>query len=177
MAIEKDILDQLLAGRDPRGVFEKDGLFDDLKKALAERVLNAELDEHLEQEAGEGRANRRNGSSRKAVLTETSRLDISVPRDRAGTFDPKLIAKYQRRFPGFDEKIVSAQGIPNRRRYFRDRDDRSASRSTGHGLAEISVPVTSTTSPSRIGLAIAKKAATAADRLWRAIAASSSNRS
>jgi putative transposase len=113
MAIEKDILDQLLAGRDPRGLFEKDGLFDDLKKALAERVLNAELDEHLEQEAGEGRANRRNGSSKKAVLTETSRLDICVPRDRAGTFDPKLIAKYQRRFPGFDEKIVSmyARGL------------------------------------------------------------------
>ena len=113
MAIEKDILDQLLAGRDPRALFEKDGLFDDLKKALAERVLNAELDEHLGQEAGEGRANRRNGSSKKTVLTETSRLDIRVPRDREGSFDPKLIAKYQRRFPGFDEKIVSmyARGL------------------------------------------------------------------
>ena len=102
MAIEKDILDQLLAGRDPRALFEKDGLFDDLKKALAERVLNAELDEHLGQEAGEGRTNRRNGSSKKTVLTETSRLDIRVPRDREGSFDSKLIAKYQRRFPGFD---------------------------------------------------------------------------
>ena len=113
MAIEKDVLDQLLAGRDPRALFEKDGLFDDLKKALAERVLNAELDDHLGQESSEGRPNRRNGSSKKTVLTETSRLDIRVPRDREGTFDPKLIAKYQRRFPGFDEKIVSmyARGL------------------------------------------------------------------
>lgn len=47
MAIEKDLLEQLLAGRDPKEVFAKDGLLDDLKKALSERILNAELDEHL----------------------------------------------------------------------------------------------------------------------------------
>jgi len=41
------------------------------------------------------------------VLTETSKLDLRIPRDREGTFDPKLIQRYQRRFPGFDEKIVS----------------------------------------------------------------------
>src|SRR3954452_22352964 len=51
MAIKKDTLDQLLDGRDPKEVFNKDGLFDELKKALAERVLNAELDDHLESEA------------------------------------------------------------------------------------------------------------------------------
>ena len=45
--------------------------------------------------------------SKKTVLTETSKLDLRIPRDREGTFDPKLIARYQRRFPGFDEKIVS----------------------------------------------------------------------
>ena len=50
MAIEKDLLDQLLAGRDPKDVFSKDGLVDELKKALSERILNAELDEHLEAE-------------------------------------------------------------------------------------------------------------------------------
>jgi putative transposase len=61
MAIKKDTLDDLLVGRDPKEVFSKDGLFDELKKALAERVLNAELDDHLEGEAAEGRANRRNG--------------------------------------------------------------------------------------------------------------------
>jgi putative transposase len=48
MAIEKDVLDQLLAGRDPKDVFGKDGLVDELKKALSERILNTELDEHLE---------------------------------------------------------------------------------------------------------------------------------
>jgi putative transposase len=107
MAIKKDTLDQLLEGRDPQAVFSKDGLFDELKKALAERVLNAELDDHLESEASEGRANRRNGYSKKSVLTETAKLDVRIPRDREGTFDPKLIQRYQRRFPGFDDKIVS----------------------------------------------------------------------
>ena len=87
--------------------FAKDGLLDDLKKALSERILNAELDEHLEGERSEGAANRRNGHSKKTVLTDTSQVTLSIPRDRAGTFDPKLIAKYQRRFPDFDEKIVS----------------------------------------------------------------------
>src|ERR1700678_2805535 len=107
MAIRKDTLDQLLDGRDPKEVFNKDGLFDELKKALAERVLNAEIDDHLDGEAAEGRRNHRNGYSSKRVITETSKLDIRVPRDREGTFDPKLIARYQRRFPGFDDKIVS----------------------------------------------------------------------
>lgn len=107
MAIKKDTLDQLLSGRDPKEVFSKDGLFDELKKALAERVLNAELDDHLDGEAVGGRANHRNGYSKKTVLTETSKIDIKIPRDREGTFDPKLIQRYQRRFPGFDEKIVS----------------------------------------------------------------------
>lgn len=107
MAIKKDILDQLLAGRDPKDVFAKDGLLDDLKKALAERALNAELDDHLEGEAATGKPNRRNGFSKKTVLTETSKLDLRIPRDREGSFDPKLIARYQRRFPGFDTKIIS----------------------------------------------------------------------
>src|SRR5918993_3407215 len=107
MAIEKDLLDQLLAGRDPKDVFNKDGLVDELKKALSERILNTELDEHLDGEGTKGRGNHRNGYSKKSVLTGTSKMTLSVPRDRAGTFDPKLIAKYQRRFPDFDEKIIS----------------------------------------------------------------------
>ena len=70
-------------------------------------MLSAELDDHLENEGAEGSINRRNGSSRKTVLTGSSKVTLAVPRDRAGTFDPKLIAKYQRRFPDFDEKIIS----------------------------------------------------------------------
>ncbi len=107
MAIDKDMLDQLLAGREPQELFAKDGLLDELKKALSERMLSAELDDHLESGDAEGAPNRRNGSSRKTMLTGTSKVTLDVPRDRAGTFDPKLIAKYQRRFPDFDDKIVS----------------------------------------------------------------------
>ncbi|WP_180881420.1 transposase, partial [Brucella sp. 191011898] len=55
----------------------------------------------------EGNANRRNGTSKKTVLTGTSKLTLSIPRDRSGTFDPQLIARYQRRFPDFDTKIIS----------------------------------------------------------------------
>ena len=113
MAIEKELLDQLLAGRDSKELFAKDGLLDDLRKALSERILNAELDEHLEGEEAEGGVNRRNGTSKKTVLTGTSKMMLSVPRDRAGSFDPQLIAKYQRRFPDFDDKIISmyARGL------------------------------------------------------------------
>ena len=113
MAIDKELLDRLLAGRDPNEVFSKDGLLDDLKKALSERILNAEIEEHLEGEREEGNTNRRNGHSKKTVLTGTSKMTVSIPRDRAGTFDPKLIAKYQRRFPDFDDKIISmyARGL------------------------------------------------------------------
>ncbi len=107
MAIEKELLDQLLAGRDPQELFAKDGLVDELKKALSERILNAEIDDHLDSEKAAGTGNHRNGYSKKSVLTGTSKVTLDIPRDRGGTFDPKLIAKYQRRFPEFDEKIVS----------------------------------------------------------------------
>ena len=65
------------------------------------------MDDHLKGEAAAGKSNHRNGYSKKTVLTETSKIDIKVPRDREGSFDPKLIVRYQRRFPGFNEKIVS----------------------------------------------------------------------
>ena len=107
MAIKKDVLDQLLSGRDPAQVFAEGGLVDELKKALANRVLNAEMDEHLDQQAAAGKANRRNGYSNKTVLSENAKIELKIPRDREGSFDPKLIARYQRRFPGFDAKIIS----------------------------------------------------------------------
>jgi putative transposase len=102
-----ELLDQLLAGRDPQAAFGKDGLVDELKRALAERALNAEMDHHLDGEAAEGRANSRNGYGQKTLLTDSGKLGISVPRDRLATFDPQLIAKYRRRLLGFDDKIVS----------------------------------------------------------------------
>ena len=106
-AISDELLDQLLAGADPKTAFAKDGLLDELKKAFAERALNAEIDHHLNNGEEDGRPNSRNGYGRKSVLTETAKIELEVPRDRLSTFDPQLIAKYQRRFPGFDEKIVS----------------------------------------------------------------------
>jgi len=107
------ILDQLLAGADPKTAFDPNGLLDGLKKALAERVLNAEMDHHLD---GEEAGNSRNGYGKKTVITDTGRIDLEVPRDRRASFDPQLIARYQRRFPGFDDKIVSmyARGMSTR---------------------------------------------------------------
>ena len=105
--IPDQLLEQLLAGADAKTAFAKDGLLDELKKALAERALNAEMDHHLDGGEDDGRANSRNGYGRKTVLTDTGKIDLAVPRDRLATFDPQLIAKYQRRFPGFDEKIIS----------------------------------------------------------------------
>ncbi|MFT5330187.1 MAG: putative transposase, partial [Parasphingorhabdus sp.] len=112
--IPAELLDQLLAGSDAASALDQGGLLDSLKKALAERALNAEMDHHLggDEQAG----NSRNGYGRKRVITDSSKIEIEVPRDREGSFDPQLIAKYQRRFPGFDEKIISmyARGMSTR---------------------------------------------------------------
>src|SRR6201988_1579752 len=107
------VLDQLLAGADPQAVFDPNGLLAALKKALPERVLNAEMDHHL---AGEEPGNRRNGYGKKTVITDTGQIELEVPRDRQARFDPQLIAKYQRRFPGFYDKISSmyARGMSTR---------------------------------------------------------------
>ncbi|MGH8921933.1 MAG: IS256 family transposase [Actinomycetes bacterium] len=113
-AIPDALLDQLLAGADPRTAFDPNGLLDGLKKALAERVLNAEMDHHLAGDAAP--SDSRNGYGRKTVTTDTGTIELAVPRDRQSSFDPQLIAKYQRRFPGFDDKIVSmyARGMSTR---------------------------------------------------------------
>ena len=112
--IPNDLLDQLLAGGAAREAFDPGGLLDSLKKALTERALNAEMDHHLSGDEGAG--NTRNGYGRKTVMTDTGKLAIDVPRDRQATFEPQLIAKYQRRFPGFDDKIISmyARGMSTR---------------------------------------------------------------
>lgn len=115
-AFSAEILDGLLDGRDPATVLQSDGLLGDLKKALAERMLNAELDAHLDADAEQQAGNHRNGSSQKTVRSEDGELVLSIPRDRHGRFDPALIPKYQRRFPGFDQKIIAlyARGMSTR---------------------------------------------------------------
>ena len=112
--IPDEMVDQLLSGTDAGTAFEQGGLLEQLKKALAERALNAEMDHHLAGDGGSG--NSRNGYGRKGVVTGTGRIALEGPRDRQGSCDPQLIAKYQRRFPGFDEKIVSmyARGMSAR---------------------------------------------------------------
>lgn len=108
------ILDQLLAGAEAKTAFESNGLLDQLKKALAERALNAEMDVHLSEASVNG--NTRNGYGKKTVLTDSGSLELSIPRDRQSSFDPQLLAKYQRRFPDFDEKVISmyARGMSTR---------------------------------------------------------------
>jgi transposase-like protein len=113
-----EILDQLLGdGLKPEDLTAEDGLFRRLKKALLERALGAELTHHVGYEkgdpAGRGTGNSRNGTSRKTLLTEDGELEIEVPRDRAGTFEPVIVAKGQTHFDGFDEKIISlyARGL------------------------------------------------------------------
>lgn len=88
----------------------------ELKKALAERMLPAEMDVHLDAEAEQQAGNRRNGSSQKTVHTEDGDFVLSIPRDRHGRFDPALIPKYRRHFPGFDQKIIAlyARGMSTR---------------------------------------------------------------
>ncbi|MGH3157642.1 MAG: IS256 family transposase [Streptosporangiaceae bacterium] len=110
------LLDRLLAGRDPKTVLDSNGLIGELKAALAERMLSAEMDAHLDQAEEQAAGNHRNGSSPKTVLTPDGEVTLSIPRDRHGRFDPVLIGKYQRRFPGFDDKIVSmyARGMSTR---------------------------------------------------------------
>ena len=113
-SIPAALLDQLLAGSDAGAALQDGRLLDALKKALAERALNAEMDHHLDQGGQDN--NSRNGYGRKTVTTDGGKIEIEVPRDRAGSFDPQLIAKYQRRFPGFDDKIISmyARGMSTR---------------------------------------------------------------
>jgi putative transposase len=95
----------------PEDMFGPEGLFQRLKGALMERLLETEMSEHLgfEKNAPEGKksGNSRNGYSQKTVQTETGPVDIRVPRDRAGTFEPKLVAKHQRRLEGFDDKVLA----------------------------------------------------------------------
>jgi putative transposase len=79
-------------------------------------MLNAELDVHLDDPSEQAAGNHRNGTSPKTVDTGSQRVMLDIPRDHQGRFDPGLIGKYQRRFPGFDEKILAlhAHGMSTR---------------------------------------------------------------
>jgi transposase-like protein len=85
--------------------------FREFKKAVIERVMSAELNEHLGYCPGEskpdGQTNQRNGTSGKTVITDDGPVRIEVPRDREGSFEPQIVGKHERRFTGFDQKIIA----------------------------------------------------------------------
>ena len=107
--IPPELLDQLVKG--PMTAEAVEDASRAFKKALIERALGAELSHHLGYAIGaqkpETGTNHRNGTSGKTVLTDDGPLRIEVPRDREGEFEPKLIGKHERRFTGFDDKIIA----------------------------------------------------------------------
>lgn len=103
--------------RPPEEMFGSDGLLQQLTKALVERSLQAELTHHLGYEkhdpAGHHSGNTRNGASAKTIQGKRGQMQIEVPRDRQSQFEPQIIKKGQRRFDGFDERVISlyARGL------------------------------------------------------------------
>ena len=112
MAIDPKLIDELLKGyQKPEDVIGEDGLLKQLTKALLERAMNAELTHHLGYEkhspTGYHSGNSRNGTSTKKLKGEQGEMQVEVPRDRNGSFEPQIIRKHQTRFDGFDDKILS----------------------------------------------------------------------
>jgi putative transposase len=117
--LKPELIEELLKlTKSHEDLFGPEGLFHRLKGALMERMLDAEMTEHLGFERNERTkgGNSRNGYTSKTVHTESGPVDIRVPRDRAGTFEPQLVEKHQRRLEGFDEKVLAlyARGMSTR---------------------------------------------------------------
>lgn len=110
--IPDDLIDQLLANYEkPEDLTGETGILKQLTARLIERAMQAEMTEHLGYEkhapAGRGLPNSRNGTRTKALKTEQGEVEIEVPRDRDGTFEPQLVKKRQTHFTGFDERILA----------------------------------------------------------------------
>jgi putative transposase len=121
MAIDNKLIDTLLADyKTPEDIIGKHGLLKQLTKKLLERAMQAEMTEHLGYEkhdqAGNNSGNSRNGKTTKALKGDFGEMPLETPRDRNGTFEPRIVAKGQTRFTGFDDKIVSmyARGMSTR---------------------------------------------------------------
>jgi putative transposase len=121
MSIDKELIDKLLEDYEkPEDVIGENGLLKQLTKAVVERAMEAELTHHVgyakhERTGGESK-NKRNGSSPKKLQGDFGEVEIAVPRDRDGTFEPQIVPKHERRFAGFDDKIISmyARGMTTR---------------------------------------------------------------
>src|SRR5688500_16972752 len=109
--IPEEILDQFAGPARPMSQADVDTITRRVKKAMVERMLGGELTHHLGYPPGadkpDGTTNHRNGTSGKTVLTNDGPLRLEIPRDRHGTFEPQLIGKHERRFTGFDDKILA----------------------------------------------------------------------
>jgi putative transposase len=120
--IDEELADQLLGKAQAEGVelLGPDGLLSQVTKAVLERALAEEMTAHLGYEkhdpAGRGSGNSRNGTTGKTLLTDAGAVDLAVPRDRAGSFDPKIVRKGQTRLEGFSERIIAlyARGMTTR---------------------------------------------------------------
>lgn len=114
------LIDDLIAGKKPEEILGEGGVLKDLTKRLVERALEGEMTHHLgyEPHAPEGKntGNSRNGKNSKTVVGESGEMEITVPRDRTGAFEPQLVKKRQRRLPGFDDKVIAlyARGMTTR---------------------------------------------------------------
>jgi putative transposase len=121
MEIDSRVIDELLKGCEkPEDIIGESGLVKQLTKALLERALNGELTHHLGYEkhdpAGYKSGNSRNGNSQKTLKGSFGEMEVKVPRDRNGTFEPQIIGKHQTRFTGFDDMILGlyARGMTTR---------------------------------------------------------------
>ncbi len=121
MPIRRELIDELLKDYlDPQDILAEDGLLKQLTKAVIERCLETELDTHLgypkHTRTGTTTGNRRNGHSQKTLKGEQGQVEIDVPRDRQGSFEPQLVKKGQTRLEGFDDKILAlyARGMTTR---------------------------------------------------------------
>ncbi len=116
MAISTAVIDEMLKGyKTPGDITGPNGLLKQLTKAIVERMLESEMDHHLgynkHSAEGNNTGNSRNGYSSKSVITDSGVLDLVVPRDRKGEFTPQIVEKGQRRFTGFDDKILSMYAL------------------------------------------------------------------
>lgn len=112
MDIKPEVLDELVRGiKTQDDLAGPNGLLKALTKALLERVLEGELTHHLGYEksdpVGYGSGNTRNGKSRKTLKSERGEMEVAIPRDRQGSFEPQLVRKHQTRWDGLDEKIIA----------------------------------------------------------------------
>src|SRR5262244_3125362 len=112
MTIDNELIDNLLKEyKEPEDIIGEHGLLKQLTKAVLERAMQAEMTEHLGYEkhdqAGNNSGNSRNGKTTKALKGDFGEMPLETPRDRNGTFEPKIVAKGQTRFTGFDDKIIS----------------------------------------------------------------------